>query len=103
MGIIRRIALVLVLVGALNWGLIGFFNYDLVTNITGGAGSFVARIVYALVGLSALLCITLLFDPIQTEERDENYRRSRNHELSTEFGEEVDFDKIDKDKDKDKD
>jgi uncharacterized protein len=51
-----RIALVLVLIGGLNWGLIGFFDYNLVDMLF-GEGSAVARVVYALVGVSALLVI----------------------------------------------
>lgn len=51
-----RIALVLVLIGALNWGFIGFFDYNLVDSLF-GEGSAVSRVVYALVGVSALLVI----------------------------------------------
>jgi len=47
------VALVLVLVGALNWGLVGFFSYDLVASIFGDM-SALSRVIYALVGLSAL-------------------------------------------------
>jgi hypothetical protein len=56
-----RIALVLVIVGALNWGLVGAFQFDLVAAIFGGQGAPIARIVYVLVGLAGLYCITLLF------------------------------------------
>lgn len=47
------LALVLLIVGGLNWGLIGFFNFDLVASIF-GEGSGISRVIYALVGLSAL-------------------------------------------------
>ena len=50
------IALILVIVGGLNWGLVGLFNFDLVAAIF-GAGSILARIVYVAVGLSALYMI----------------------------------------------
>jgi uncharacterized membrane protein YuzA (DUF378 family) len=50
------IALILVIVGGLNWGLIGLFNFDLVAAIF-GAGSALSRIVYILVGLAALYTI----------------------------------------------
>lgn len=53
---IKFIAWLLVIIGGLNWGLIGFFQFDLVAEIF-GAMSTVARIVYALVGLSALLLL----------------------------------------------
>lgn len=55
-----RFAQVLVIIGALNWGLIGFFNFDLVAAIFGGQDSVWSRIIYALVGLSGLLVIPLL-------------------------------------------
>ena len=56
-----KIALSLSIVGGLNWGLIGLFRFDLVAFLFGGSDSLLSRIVYALVGLSALWCITLLF------------------------------------------
>ncbi len=52
-------ALTLVLIGALNWGLIGFFQFDLVASIFGGMDSTFSRLVYALVGLGAIYCLTL--------------------------------------------
>lgn len=55
-----RLALVLVIIGALNWLLIGLFNYDLVAGIF-GARSFVSNVVYTVVGLSGLYSISLLF------------------------------------------
>ncbi|WP_317368378.1 DUF378 domain-containing protein [uncultured Tyzzerella sp.] len=51
--------LTLVVIGAINWGLIGFFKFDLVATLFGGMDSMVSRIVYALVGLAGLYCITL--------------------------------------------
>jgi uncharacterized membrane protein YuzA (DUF378 family) len=56
MKIIRIIAYILVIIGAVNWGLIGFFNFDLVAAIFGEM-SLLARIVYALVGVSGLLLL----------------------------------------------
>lgn len=61
MKVIDKIALVLIIIGAINWGLIGFFNFDLVAAIFGDM-SIVSRIVYALVGISGLWGIKLLFD-----------------------------------------
>lgn len=61
MRVIDKIALVLIIIGAINWGLIGFFNFDLVATIFGDM-SVVSRIVYALVGISGLWGIKLLFD-----------------------------------------
>jgi len=53
MKVISTIAMILVIVGGLNWGLVGFFNFDLVAAIF-GVMSFLSRIVYVLVGLSAI-------------------------------------------------
>ena len=54
------LALLLVIIGALNWGLIGLFNFDLVAALFGGQTSFLSRIVYSLVGLAGLYSITFL-------------------------------------------
>jgi uncharacterized membrane protein YuzA (DUF378 family) len=56
-----RLALLLVIIGALNWGLIGFFQYDLVASLLGGQTSSFSRIVYSLVGLAGIYSISLLF------------------------------------------
>lgn len=56
MGTIGWIAVILVIIGGLNWGLIGFFNYDLVAAIFGSSGT-VTKIIYDLVGLSAIYMI----------------------------------------------
>ncbi len=55
------IALILSIIGSLNWGLIGIFKFDLVAWLFGGQGSVVSRIIYTLVGLAGVWCITLLF------------------------------------------
>lgn len=55
------LALILSIVGGLNWGLIGIFQFDLVAWLFGGVDSLFSRIIYTLVGLSALWCISLLF------------------------------------------
>jgi len=56
-----RLALLLVIIGALNWGLIGLFQFDLVASLFGGQTAWLSRIVYSLVGLAGLYAITLLF------------------------------------------
>lgn len=61
MKVIDKIALVLIIIGAINWGLIGLFRFDLVATIFGEM-SVISRIVYGLVGLSGLWGIKLLFD-----------------------------------------
>ncbi len=58
---IDRIALVLIIIGAINWGLIGFFKFNLVDAIFGEL-SAISRIIYALVGISGLWGIKLIFD-----------------------------------------
>jgi uncharacterized membrane protein YuzA (DUF378 family) len=55
------LALLLSIIGGLNWGLIGIFQFDLVAWLFGGQDSIVSRIIYTVVGLSALWCISLLF------------------------------------------
>lgn len=54
------LALILVIVGALNWGLIGLFGFDLVATIFGGQDALLSRIVYSLVGLAGLYSISFL-------------------------------------------
>ena len=61
MKIVDKIALVLIIIGALNWGLIALFNFDLVAAIFGDM-TILSRIVYGLVGVSGLWGIKLLFD-----------------------------------------
>lgn len=56
-----RLALVLVIIGALNWGLIGLFQFDLVASLFGGQDAMLSRVIYSLVGLAGLYSITLLF------------------------------------------
>ena len=54
-------ALILVIIGALNWGSIGIFGVDLIATIFGGQNAAISRIIYTLVGLCGLWTITLLF------------------------------------------
>ncbi len=56
-----RIALILSIIGALNWGLIGIFKFDLVAWICGGQTAAISRVIYTLVGLAGIWCISLLF------------------------------------------
>lgn len=55
------IALILSIIGSLNWGLVSLFKFDLVAWIFGGQSAVLSRIIYGLVGLAGLWCITLLF------------------------------------------
>lgn len=94
MSVLSRIALALVIIGALNWGLIGLFQFDLVATLFGGQDAFLSRVVYGLVGIGGLTCLGLLFKP--NEEFDtvtDRPSRISNSNLRTEFGEEPDFKK----------
>lgn len=64
--IIDRIALIIAIIGALNWGSIGLFQLDLVAWIFGGSATLGSRIVYAVVALAGIWCVSLLF---RTRER----------------------------------
>jgi hypothetical protein len=66
-----RIALILVIIGSLNWGAVGLFRFDLVSWICGGQGSILARIIYTIVALAGIWCVSLLF-----RDREEAYGRS---------------------------
>lgn len=59
--IMDRISLILVIIGALNWGSIGLFQFDLVSWICGGQNSLWARLIYTVVALAGIWCISLLF------------------------------------------
>ncbi|MBR4578682.1 MAG: DUF378 domain-containing protein [Oscillospiraceae bacterium] len=59
--IMDRIALILSIIGGLNWGLVGLFRFDLVAYLFGGQTATVSRVIYTLVGLSAIWCVSLLF------------------------------------------
>ncbi len=56
-----RIALLLTIIGSINWGLVGIFGFDMVAWICGGQGSIFARIIYTLVAIAGIWCISLLF------------------------------------------
>lgn len=61
MMIVDRIALVLLIIGGVNWGAIGLFQFDIVGWIFGGQGAIISRIIYTLVAIAAVWCISLLF------------------------------------------
>ncbi len=62
-------ALILAIIGSLNWGLVGIFKFDLVAWIFGGQTAGFSRIVYTLVGLAGLWCISLLFRRDNAKDR----------------------------------
>jgi uncharacterized membrane protein YuzA (DUF378 family) len=58
---LKKLILIIMIIGGINWGLIGFFNYNLVDSIFGANLEIVSRIIYAIVGLASLWGITFLF------------------------------------------
>ena len=54
-------SLVITIIGAINWLLVGLFQFDLVASIFGGADALVSRIIYVIIGLAGLWCISILF------------------------------------------
>ncbi len=66
--VLDRIALALVIIGALNWGLVGIFSFDLVAWICGGSATAVARIIYTVVALAGIWCVSLLFRSRETAD-----------------------------------
>ena len=68
-----KFALVLVIVGALNWLLVGLFQFDLVASLFGGQDALLSRVVYTLVGVAGVWCISLLF-----RERDKAATNNKN-------------------------
>lgn len=58
---LKKLILILMIIGGINWGLVGFFNYNLVSSIFGVKLEVVSRIIYAVVGLAALYGISFLF------------------------------------------
>ena len=64
------VALILVIVGALNWGLVSLFQYDLVASLFGGQDAILSRIVYGLVALAGIYCIKLVVEKTQKQVND---------------------------------
>ncbi len=67
-----RIALILVVIGAINWGSIGLFQFDIVGSIFGGQSAIISRIIFTIVALAGIWCISLLFrhNEVLVEEGD---------------------------------
>ena len=59
--VMDTLALILSVIGSINWGLVGLFKFDLVAWIFGGQDAIISRIIYTVVGLAGLWCLTLLF------------------------------------------
>lgn len=63
-----KIALILTIIGGINWGLVGLFRFDLVAWMFGGAEMWPARVIYVIICLAALWCISILFKRITTDD-----------------------------------
>ena len=63
-------ALTFLIIGAINWGLVGFFQFDLVAMLFGGMGAWFSRVIYAIIGIAGLYCLSL-YGRI---DRDRSYR-----------------------------
>ena len=59
--IMDRIALVLAILGGLNWGSVGLFRFDIIARLSGGQAITLARVMYTLIGFAAIWCVSLLF------------------------------------------
>ncbi|MBQ7136935.1 MAG: DUF378 domain-containing protein [Bacilli bacterium] len=62
---LQKVALVLTIIGALNWGLVGLFEFDLVASLFGGAEEVVSRVIYTVIGLAGIINVGLLFDDFE--------------------------------------
>lgn len=64
------LALILSIIGSVNWGLVGIFQFDLVAWLFGGQNALLSRIIYTLVGLAGIWCITILIRKLLTGDTD---------------------------------
>lgn len=71
-----KIALTLLVIGGLNWGCVGIFQFDLVAWIFGGQTGIISRVIYVLVGLAAIWCISLLFRDSRDTVVDDSVTRA---------------------------
>ena len=68
MELFYKICIALIIIGGINWGLIGFFSFDLVAWICGGSASVISRVIYSVVGIAALCSIPVLFSSIGSDQ-----------------------------------
>jgi len=62
---LQKVALVLTIIGALNWGLVGLFEFDLVASLFGGTEEVISRVIYTVIGLAGIINVGLLFDDFE--------------------------------------
>lgn len=68
MRILQKIALSLTIIGALNWGMVGLFQIDLVASLFNGSDEIISRIIYTIIAIAGIINIGLLLEPIQDNE-----------------------------------
>lgn len=71
-----KISLILTIIGAINWGLIGLFQFDLVAWIFGGQGAIISRIIYTVIALAGIWCISMLFQDNSASRSGRNDNRN---------------------------
>lgn len=71
--IMDRIALFLIIIGALNWGSVGIFKFDVIAYLFGGQTSSISRVIFTIVGLAGIWCITLLFREREATDRTRDH------------------------------
>ena len=64
MKILQKICLVLTIIGAINWGMVGIFQIDLVATLFNGSDSIISRVIYVIIAIAGLINIGLLLEPI---------------------------------------
>ncbi len=67
MRILQKIALVLTIIGALNWGMVGLFQIDLVASLFNGSDEIISRIIYTIIAIAGIINIGLLLEPMDNE------------------------------------
>lgn len=71
--VLDKISLILTIVGALNWGLVGLFQFDLVAWIFGSQAAIASRVIYIVIALAGLWCVSLLFRDTAAAVEDEQH------------------------------
>lgn len=67
---VQKLAIAITIIGALNWGVVGIFNFDVVAQLSDGHAKPLARFFYIIVGISGLLSLGLLFDTLREKQRE---------------------------------
>ena len=68
---VQKLALAITIIGALNWGVVGLFNFDVVAQLADGHAKPFARFFYIIVGISGLITLGLLFDTLREKQKEQ--------------------------------